>query len=168
MQLRAIIPFHVLEARLICSHNLMPVADLPVSCSCKASCAGHACTGLTRGCLAFMESVSHSLVWHMHTSILLEGITKAFGSVPPVLSHIKEQTAPCCCPSTVLSPRKDLNPRSNMMGVQSLHHRTNKATHWMKVWIAESFLAHFVTENQMLRSSFLAVTFYFHLSLPLE
>lgn len=44
MQLRAIIAFHVLwrprrEARLICSHDWMPAADLPVSFYHKASCA---------------------------------------------------------------------------------------------------------------------------------
>lgn len=39
-----------------------------------------------------MRSVSHSLVWHIHTGILLEGIVKGFGSIPPALSYIKVQT----------------------------------------------------------------------------
>lgn len=43
-QLRAIIPFHILwrtqqQAHHICSDDGMPAGDLPVSCSCKTSCA---------------------------------------------------------------------------------------------------------------------------------
>lgn len=109
---------------------------------------------------------------------MMEGILKGFGRVPTVLSQIKEQTTACCCPSMVLSPEKDLNTWSNMMGVQLLPHSTNKAIQWMKVhglyiyiyiygiWIIFSFLPVFVTENQMFRRRFLAVTFYLHLSSP--
>lgn len=73
---------------------------IPVLFSCKAGSfrIAQVCTGHTRGCLAFMGSVSHSLVWHIHTGILLEGIVKGFGSIPPALSYIKAQTTTLSMP----------------------------------------------------------------------
>lgn len=87
---------------LALNENLVSFADvwMPVPLSCKASSSrvAQVCTGHTRGCLAFMGSVSHSLVWHIHTGILLEGIVKGFGSIPPALSYIKVQTATLLMP----------------------------------------------------------------------
>lgn len=99
MRLRAVMPFHVLwrprrEAHLICSHDWMPAADHPVAFSCKASCVSE----LGMDAQVVLDNVwllwsVFLTVWsdtHTHTGILLEGIVKGFGSVPPVLSHIKD------------------------------------------------------------------------------
>lgn len=116
MQLSVIPPIHILsrsqcQPGLICwrvdaSGRSPSFVLLQSYCSFRVALV---CTGHTRGCLAFMGSVSHSLVWHIHTGILLEGIVKGFGSIPPALSYIKLELPPCQCPCLVLSPLKELD-----------------------------------------------------------
>lgn len=104
-QLSMIPPIHILslsqwEPGLICwrldaSGRSPSFVLLQSQCSFRVA---QVRTGHTRGCLAFMGSVSHSLVWHIHTGILLEGIVKGFGSIPPALSYINAQTTTLSMP----------------------------------------------------------------------
>lgn len=156
IQLSVIPPVHMLpgsqwESGLICwrldasgrSPSFVPLQ------SQSSFRVAQVCTGHTRGCLAFMGSVSHSLVWRVHTGILLEGIVKGFGSIPPKLP-------PCRCPSSVLSPLKELDHWSNLYG------RTSGASLYEQGYSKDEsegcfFLSDFVTESQVLRRPVFAI-----------